>query len=41
MDNLRHTRQVAQADAVLYAWHPGIEGGAALGEILFGLGHSG
>lgn len=30
-------RQVAQADAVLYAWHPGIEGGAALGEILFGL----
>jgi beta-glucosidase len=31
------TRQVAQADAVLYAWHPGIEGGAALGEILFGL----
>lgn len=30
------TRQVAQAGAVLYAWHPGIEGGAALGEILFG-----
>ncbi len=30
-------RQVAQANAVLYAWHPGIEGGAALGEILFGL----
>lgn len=30
-------RQVAQADAVLYAWHPGIEGAAALGEILFGL----
>jgi beta-glucosidase len=30
------TRQVAQTDAVLYAWHPGIEGGAALGEILFG-----
>ncbi len=30
------TRQVAQADAVLYAWHPGIEGGAALGELLFG-----
>jgi beta-glucosidase len=30
-------RQVAQADAVLYAWHPGLEGGAALGEILFGL----
>ena len=31
------TRQVAQAAAVLYAWHPGIEGGAALGELLFGL----
>ncbi len=31
------TKQVQQADAVLYAWHPGIEGGAALGEILFGL----
>lgn len=31
------TRQVAQANAVLYAWHPGIEGGTALGEILFGL----
>ncbi len=30
------TRQAAQVDAVLYAWHPGIEGGAALGEILFG-----
>lgn len=29
--------QVAQAPAVLYAWHPGLEGGAALGEILFGL----
>jgi len=28
---------VAQADAVLYLWHPGIEGGAALGEVLFGL----
>lgn len=31
------TQQVQQADAVLYAWHPGIEGGAALGEILFGI----
>jgi beta-glucosidase len=31
------TRQVAQAGAVLYAWHPGSEGGAALGELLFGL----
>ena len=31
------TKQVQQVDAVLYAWHPGIEGGAALGEILFGL----
>ena len=31
------TKQVQQADAVLYAWQPGIEGGAALGEILFGL----
>lgn len=30
------TRQVSQAQAVLYAWHPGIEGGAALGDILFG-----
>lgn len=30
------TRQVAQAAAVLYAWHPGLEGGAALGELLFG-----
>jgi beta-glucosidase len=35
------SRQVAQADAVLYAWHPGIEGGAALGEILFGLASPG
>jgi len=31
------SKQVQQVDAVLYAWHPGIEGGAALGEILFGL----
>ena len=30
------TRQLSQADALLYAWHPGIEGGAAVGEILFG-----
>ena len=30
------TRQLTQVDALLYAWHPGIEGGAALGEILFG-----
>jgi beta-glucosidase len=30
------TRQVSQVDAVLYLWHPGIEGGAALGDILFG-----
>ena len=31
------TKQVNQVDAVLYAWQPGIEGGTALGEILFGL----
>jgi len=30
------TRQAAQVSAVLYAWHPGIEGGAALGDLLFG-----
>jgi beta-glucosidase len=31
------TKQVAQVQSVLYIWQPGIEGGAALGEILFGL----
>lgn len=31
------TKQVAQVQSVLYAWQPGIEGGTALGEILFGL----
>lgn len=30
-------REVAQAQAVLYAWHPGLEGATALAEILFGL----
>ena len=30
-------REAALAGAVLYAWHPGSEGGAALGEVLFGL----
>jgi beta-glucosidase len=30
------TRQFSQVDAILYAWHPGIEGGAALGELIFG-----
>ncbi len=31
------TREVAQAQAVVYAWHPGLEGAAALAEVLFGL----
>lgn len=31
------TKQVAQVQSVLYIWQPGIEGGAALGELLFGL----
>ena len=30
------TREAALAGAVLYVWHPGLEGGAALGELLFG-----
>lgn len=30
------TQQVGQVESVLYAWQPGIEGGAALGDILFG-----
>lgn len=30
------TQQLPQVDALLIAWQPGIEGGAALGEILFG-----
>lgn len=34
-------REVARVQAVLYAWHPGIEGGAALGEVLFGLASPG
>jgi beta-glucosidase len=29
-------RESRLAQAVLYAWHPGIEGGPALGELLFG-----
>ena len=30
------TNQFSKVDAILYAWHPGIEGGAALGELIFG-----
>ena len=30
-------REARLADALLYAWHPGIEGAAALGDILFGV----
>ncbi len=29
-------RQAAQVNALLYAWQPGLEGGAALAEIIFG-----
>ncbi len=31
------TRAIAQVNAAIYAWHPGLEGAAALAEILFGL----